>query len=71
MLPFPAFDPTGIDAVSRCHDFGNSVPFGLLQPNNVTTPCSTGSHQGVDVAFTVNAVDYCCAKVEPAERELV
>ena len=57
MLPFPAFDPAAItaekDAVSRYHSFGSSVPFGLLQSNNVTTLCNTGSQQGVDVADTV------------------
>ena len=37
MLPFPALDPAAIpaekDAVSRCYNFGSSVPFGLLQSN--------------------------------------
>ena len=74
MLPFSAFDPATItaekDAVSRCHDFGSSVPFSLLQSNNVTTLCSTGSQQGVDVANTGNAVDRCCANVDRAERDL-
>ena len=75
MLPFPALDPTAIiaekDAVSRCHNFGISVPFGLLQSNNVTTLCSKGSQQGVDVADSVNAIDRCCTNVERAGRELL
>ena len=75
MLPFSAFDTAAItaeiDAVSRCHCFGSSVAFGLLQSNNVTNLSSTRSQQGVDVADTVNAVDRCCAYVERAERELV
>ena len=75
MLPFPAFDSAAItaekDTVSRCHDFENSVPFGLLQSNNVTTLCSTGSQQGVDVENIVSAVDRCCVNVERAERDLV
>ena len=51
--------------------FGRSFPFSLLQSNNATTLCSTGSQQGLDVADTVNnAVDCCCANVERAEREL-
>ena len=64
MLPFSAFDPAEIDAVSRYHDFGSSVPFGLLQSNNVTTLYSTGSQQGVDVGDTTNTVDCCCANIE-------
>ena len=72
MLPFSAPDPAEIDAVSGRHDLGSSVPFGLLQSNNFTTLCGTGSQQGViDVADTVNAVDRCCANVERAERALV
>ena len=75
MLPFPAFDSAAITAekgaVSRCHNFGSSVPFSLLQSINVTTLCSTGSQQGVDVADTVNAVDRCCVNVERAKRELL
>ena len=59
------------DAVSRCRNFGSSVPFGLLQSNDVTALCSTGSQQSVDVPDTVNAVDRCCANVELAERELL
>ena len=59
MLPFLPFDPaaitTEIDAVSRCNDFGCSVLFGLLQFDNATTPCSTGSQEGVHVIYTVNA----------------
>ena len=51
------------DAVSRCRNFGSSVSFGLLQSDDVTTLCSTGSQQGVDVPDTVNAVDRCCANV--------
>ena len=48
-----------------------SLPFGLLQSNDVTILCSTGSQQGVGVPNTVNAVDRCCANVERAERELL
>ena len=51
--------------------FGSSVPFGLLQSDDVTTFCSTGLQQGVDVADTVDAVDHCCANVERTERELL
>ena len=70
--PFlPAAIAAEINALSRCDDFGSSVPFGLLQFDNVTTLCITGSQQGVDVADTVDAVDRCCANVERAERELV
>ena len=63
--------PLEKNAISRCRNFGSSVPFGLLQSDDVTTLCSTGSQQGVDVADTVDAVDRCCAKVELAERELL
>ena len=44
------------DAVSRCRNFENYVPYGLLQFNDITTLCSTGSQQGVDVTDTVEAV---------------
>ena len=75
MLTFSAFDsaPTIAekDAVSRCHNFGSPAPYGLLQSNNVTTLCSTGSQRGVDVADIVSAVDRCCRNVERAERELL
>ena len=75
MLPFPALNTAAIttktNALSRCRNFGSSVPFGLLQSDNVTTLCSTGSQQGVDVPDTVDAVDRCCANVERAERELL
>ena len=76
MLPFPPFNPATItaeiDAVSKCNDFGSSVPFDLLRLlENVTTSCSTGSQQGVKVADAVNAVDRYCANVERAERKLV
>ena len=71
MLPFPALNPVAITAekyaVSRCQIFGSSVQFRLLQSNDVTNLCSTGSQQGVDVPDTVNAVDRCCANVERAE----
>ena len=53
------------------HDFGSSVLFDLLQSNNVTTLCSTGSQQGVHVADTVNAVGSYCANVDRAGRELL
>ena len=43
---FYAFDPAAItgeiDALSRCHDFGSSLPFGLLQSNNATTFAGQG-----------------------------
>ena len=71
MLPLPLFDPAEIDAISRGHDFGSSVTFGLLQSDNVTSPCSTGSQQGVDVADIVNTVSSCYANVERVELELV
>ena len=75
MSPFSAVDTAAItaeqDAVSRCHNFGSSVPFGLLQSNSLTILCSIRSQQGVDVADTVNAVDRCCVNVERAERELI
>ena len=69
MLPLPTIT-TKKDTVSRCQTFGSSVPFGLLQSDDVTTLCSTGSQQGVDVADTVNAFDRCSANVERAELEL-
>ena len=59
------------NAVPRCRNFGSSVLFGLLQSDDVTTLCSTGSQQGVDVADTVDAVNRCCANIERAERELL
>ena len=59
------------DAVSRCRNFGSSVPFDLLQSDDVTTLCNTGSQQGVYVADTVDAVDRCCENVERTERELL
>ena len=72
MLSFPALNhgtiTTKKDAVSRCRNFGSSVHFGLLQSDDVTTFCSTGSQQGVCVADTV---DRCCANVERTERELL
>ena len=75
VLPFPALHHATIttkkDAVFRCRNFGSSVPFGLLQSDDVTTLCSTGPQQGVDVADTVDAVDHCCANVERTERELL
>ena len=76
MLPFPLFNPAAItaekDAVSRLYNFGSSIAFRLLlQSNDVTTLCTTGSQQGVDVPDTVNAVGRCCANVERAERELL
>ena len=71
MPPFSVFDPAKVDAVSKCHDFASSVPFSLLQSNNVTTHCSTGSQQGVDMTDTINPVDCFCANVERAERDLV
>ena len=75
MLPFPALKHAIITAekvaVYRCRNFGSSVPFGLLQSDDVTTLCSLGSQQVVAVADTVYAVDRCCANVERAERELL
>ena len=44
---------------------------GLLQSDDVTTLCITGSQQGVDVADTIDAVDRCCAIVKRAERKLL
>ena len=74
-MPVPALDPAAItaekDTVPRCHNFGSSVPFGLLQSDNFTALCSSGSQQGVDVADIVNAVDRCCANLERAKRELL
>ena len=64
----PVAITTKTNAVSRCRNFGSSVPFGLLQSDDVTTLCSTGSQQGVDVP---DAVDRCCANVERAERKLL
>ena len=63
--------PLKKNAVFRCRNFGSSVPFGLLQSDDVTTLCSTGSQPGVYVADTVDAVDRCCANVERAEHELL
>ena len=76
MLPFPALNYATItaekDAISRYRNFGRSVPFGLLQSDDVTTLCSTGSQQDVDRADTVDdAVDRCCANVERTERDLL
>ena len=48
--------PLKQNAISRCRNFVSSVPFGLLQSDDVTTLCSTGSQQGVDVADTVDAL---------------
>ena len=67
----PTAIPAKIDAVSRYDDFESSVPFDLLQSNNITTHCSPWYQQGVHVAGTVNAVDRSCANIERAERELV
>ena len=59
MLPFPALNHATItaekDAVSRGRNFGSSVTFGLLQSDDVTILCSTGSQQSVDMPDTVNA----------------
>ena len=44
---------------------------GLLQSDDVTTLCITGSQQGVDVADTIDAVDRCCAIVKRAECKLL
>ena len=63
--------PLKKDAVSRCRDFESSVPFGRLQFDDVTTLCSTGSQQGVDMADTVDVIDRCCANVERTKRELL
>ena len=75
MLPFPALKDAAIitnkNAVSRYRNSGSSVPFDLLQSDDVTTLCSTGSQRSVDVPDTVDAVDRRCAKVERAERELL
>ena len=75
MLLFPHFDPTvitvEIDAVCGCDNFRSSVPFGLLQSDNITTPCSTGPELDVDAADIVNAVDSFFTSVERAKRELI
>ena len=75
MPPFPSLSPAAIttktNAVCRCRNFGSSAPFGLLQSDDVTTLCSTGSEQGVDIPDTVDAVNRFCANVERAERELL
>ena len=74
MLTFSVFDSAAIttekNAVSRCHEFGSPVPFGLLQFNDITTLSSTGSQQVSMGSITVSAVNRCCANVERAEREL-
>ena len=59
------------NTVSICRNFESSVPFGLLQSDDITPLCSTGSQQSVDVPDTVNAVDHYCANVEHAEREVL
>ena len=72
LLPLTMLQPPlKKNAVSRCRNYGSSAPFGLLQSNDVTTLCSTGSLQGVDEADTIDAVDRYCANVERAERELL
>ena len=48
---------------SACFEFADED----MQSNDVTTLCSTGSQQGVDVPDTVNTVDHCCANVERAD----
>ena len=67
MLPFPALNHAAIitkkDTISRCRNLGSSGPFGLLQSDDLTTLCSTGSPQSVYVADTVGAPDRFCAKV--------
>ena len=45
----PLQSPLKKAAVSRCHSFENSVPFCLLQSNDITILSSTGSQQGIDV----------------------
>ena len=62
--------PAEVDAVSGCDTFRGSVPLGLLQSDDVTALCSTGSQEGVDVADAVDAFDSCCADIKSAEREL-
>ena len=65
MLPFSPFDPAAItaevDAIPGCHNFRSSVPFGLLQSDDVTTLSGTYSQEAVDVASAVDTFDSCCA----------
>ena len=59
MLAFPSFDLAAITAeietdaillyIYKKTISELSVPFGLLQPDNTTTPCSTGSQYDVGV----------------------
>ena len=74
MLPFPPLDPaaiaTEVHALSGCDSFRCSVPLGLLQSDDVTALCATGSQEGVDVADAGDAFDSCCADIKSAEREL-
>ena len=73
MLSFPSFDLAAIaaevDTVSGCDNFRGSVPLGLLQFDDVTALCGTGSQEGVDVVDAVDAFDSCCADIKSAERE--
>ena len=73
VLPFPPFDPAAVaaevDAVSGCDNFGSSVPFGLVQSEDITAFCGTGSQEGVDVADAVDTFDSCCANIKRAKRE--
>ena len=74
MLPFPPFDSsaiaTEVDAVSGWDKLRHSVQLGLLQSDDVTALCGSGSQEGVDVADAVDAFDSCCANIKSAEREL-
>ena len=75
MLPFSALNHAAIttekNAVSRCRNLGSSVAFDLLQSDDVTTLCSTGSQQSVDVPDTVDTADRYCGNVERVELELL
>ena len=71
LLPLTKLESPLKNAVCRCRNFESFVRFGLLQSDDVTTLCSTGSQQGVDMTDTVDAVDRCCVNVECTERELL
>ena len=72
MLPFLSSDhgaiSTEVDVIPSCHNFRDSVSFGLLQANDVTTLCRTDSQEDVDVADTVDTFESCCTHVERAKR---
>ena len=74
MLPFSPFDPAAItaevDAIPGCnHNFRSSIPFSLLQYDDVTTLSGTYSQEAVDVANAVDTFESCCAHIKSDERE--